>query len=589
MGNRDGFEAELAKLGADPNGGVALSAFLLNGRPDDALTWLTKNGLHSQAAELLAARLRFRQALEAADKSTAAEKGDTPMAAGLFKAGLLARLGERKPARELFDNLAGKVKPEERPDVLQSIMVAEYNAGFRDEAFARAATLMAKVEETDDTGVLLLMFQPVEIETGVAPWWTFLRRKFPKDDAAATLKRMRDLFGRKMPARDAAALLKEMADAAAGVKDEEREPWLHCTAETCRLLGRDDLLEGYLEKWAAAGGDGRAWLRLGDAAAGNKRWKDAAERYKRAWEKDRAAALPLYLHGQALTRAGQEKDGRRWMEVAELLSLGSEERLAAFAASLDERGLDDAAGRQWERLGRVSLLSSAYDGYVARALAEKAVAAKDYLKAATYLRREVLCDLWQSAEDIEGHLWLVAAEHRYRARGLAAAGRFDDMRKEMKTLLDREPGHIDLCIDLVSELTKRGRKQEADELFARVYPVQDAVCKEFPQSAWAHNNVAWLAVRCKREFDLALEHARKGVELDPDNAGHIDTLAEVYFQRGDKDKAVELMKKCLEIQPKYEYFRKQLKRMQAGDRDADVPPETTPGSATTFRSLIAGP
>ena len=118
-------------------------------------------------------------------------------------------------------------------------------------------------------------------------------------------------------------------------------------------------------------------------------------------------------------------------------------------------------------------------------------------------------------------------------------------------------------------------------------PLQDAVCKEFPRSGWSHNNTAWLAVRCKRDLDAALEHARKGVEYEPENAGHLDTLAEVYFQRGDKDKAVELMKKCLEMQPKYDYFRKQLKRMQAGDRDADVPPEATTGSA--MRALRALP
>jgi Flp pilus assembly protein TadD len=588
LGNGEGFEAELTKLAADPNAGLALSVFLLNGRPDDALTWLTKHNWHARAADLLAARLCFRPALDTADKTTDTEKVFDPTTARLFKAGLLARLGERKLARELFDKLAAEAPPEAAAGVLQAIMVAEYNAGFKDEAFARAATLMAKVEQKDDRGILNLLYQPYDIEMGVGPWWTLLRQKFPRDDAAATLKRVRDLLGRKLPARDAAALLKDMADAAAKLKPEEREPLLYCAAETCRALDRDDLLEGYLEKWAAVSKEGRPWLRLGDVAAGNKRWKQAAERYKKSWERDRSNALPLYLHGRALVRAGQEKEGRRWMEVAQTLPLGSEDHLCNFAGSLAERGLDEAAGRQWQRVARLSLLSSAYDGYVARALAEKAIADKDYLKAATYFRREALHDLWEPAfDDIEGHLWLVAAERRYRARGLAAAGRFDDMRKEIKALLEIDPGNIELCIDMVSELTKRGRKKEADELFARVYLAQDAVCKEFPKSGWAHNNTAWLAVRCKHDLDAALDHARKGVELEPNNAGHLDTLAEVYFQRGDKEKAVELMKKCIERQPKYEYFRKQLKRMQAGDRDADVPPEPTTGSA--MRALLAGP
>jgi hypothetical protein len=48
-------------------------------------------------------------------------------------------------------------------------------------------------------------------------------------------------------------------------------------------------------------------------------------------------------------------------------------------------------------------------------------------------------------------------------------------------------------------------------------------------------------------------------------------LAEVHFQRGDQAKAVELEKKCIALEPKAEIFRKQLKRMEAGDRDAPVP------------------
>ena len=78
------------------------SAFLLNGRPDEALGWLTKQNEHATAAELLSARLRYRDALDAADRPVPAEKGGDPTAARLFKAGLLARMGERKKAPRDF-------------------------------------------------------------------------------------------------------------------------------------------------------------------------------------------------------------------------------------------------------------------------------------------------------------------------------------------------------------------------------------------------------------------------------------------------------------------------------------------------------
>jgi tetratricopeptide (TPR) repeat protein len=586
-GDRDGFAAELAKARDDTRGQVTSSTFLLNGRPDDALTWLRKRNDHAEAAELLAARLRFREALDEIDGVKTADKGPNQWMAWQYKAQLLARLGERKKAREVFDKLWAEVPPEAGSALASSILMAEYNAGFKEEAFARAAALMAKVEENGDWTTLNALFQSTDMDVSVEPWWHFLRGKFPKDDAAATLKRMRRLFARATPAREIADLLREMADEAAKRKDEERGPWLQCVADTCRVLGRDDLREVYLEKWAAAGGDARAWQRLGDLAADAGRWKDAAERYRRGWEKDRGNALLLYLRGRALARDGQEKEGKRWTEVAEAMPLGNEQRLAALAQGLSERGLDEAAGRVWERLSRVALGDSGFTPAAARGMAERAAAAKDYARAVTWARREVLYYLADPVADgPEGLMGLVTTERRYQALAHAAAGRLDEMRQEVNAGLDVLP-EIESTIDLVTELTRRGHKKDADDLFARVYAAQDAVCKDRPDSGWAHNNTAWLAVRCKRNLDAALDHANKAVALEPDMSSHLDTLAEVHFQRGDKDRAVELEKKCVAMQPAYEYFRKQVKRMQAGDRDAGLPPE--PASGSLYRSLGEGP
>src|SRR5262249_50656808 len=150
-------------------------------------------------------------------------------------AGLLARLGRRKEARELFDQLASEPDAQE---VLQSVMAAEYSAGFKDEAFARAASLLAKAQ-ADDHSAVVLLFQSSPLEANVESWWKFLRKKFPQDNTAATLKRLRDLSDHKMPARDEAALLKEMADEAASLKDDERGPWLAGVVDNCRGLNRE--------------------------------------------------------------------------------------------------------------------------------------------------------------------------------------------------------------------------------------------------------------------------------------------------------------------------------------------------------------
>ena len=60
--------------------------------------------------------------------------------------------------------------------------------------------------------------------------------------------------------------------------------------------------------------------------------------------------------------------------------------------------------------------------------------------------------------------------------------------------------------------------------------------KDYPDSAYAHNSAAWVMANCRRDLDAALKHAEKAVKVEPKSAGYIDTLAEVTFRRGDRDK-----------------------------------------------------
>jgi len=70
-----------------------------------------------------------------------------------------------------------------------------------------------------------------------------------------------------------------------------------------------------------------------------------------------------------------------------------------------------------------------------------------------------------------------------------------------------------------------------------------------------------------------LTHAKRAVELRPDDASVRDTLAEVHFRRGEFAQAIAQMEECLRLAPERAYFRKQLERFRAGDRDSDPPEE----------------
>jgi tetratricopeptide (TPR) repeat protein len=285
--------------------------------------------------------------------------------------------------------------------------------------------------------------------------------------------------------------------------------------------------------------------------------------------------LPLYLAGDALVKAGQGKEGKKLIEQSHWVLLAEAPGRFAFLRALAERGYMEAAERESELLLRVSEPNTYYSGAAIRCLAVAAAARKDYLKAAEGFEQSMLRCLHPYTSFVQAGAYanVPAQVHQLRASGLLAEGRFEEARKQIQLAQASSPGSVDLPIALVPALDKGGHKKEAAALFEKSFAAYEKVCRDYPRCSWAHNSAAWLAACCRRNLDKALEHADKAVELAPTNAGYLDTLAEVRFQRGEKDKAIAMQKRAIEIDPKKTYYRKQLRRLEAGDPSAERPPE----------------
>jgi tetratricopeptide (TPR) repeat protein len=283
----------------------------------------------------------------------------------------------------------------------------------------------------------------------------------------------------------------------------------------------------------------------------------------------------LYLQGWALTRAGRAKEGQALTDLAHWLPLGSQFQRALFAEELTKRDQLDAARRERDLVLRVGWYRMWYVGNVLNYVARDAVARKDYARAAAFYERGVVGCLRVGSQFVDASAYLIVPQlvHQYRARAHLAAGKVGEALAEAKVCLDLVPGNIDLAVQLVPELDKAGRKADGDALYEKAAAVHKALCTDYPKGAFAHNSVAWLAACCRRDLDVALEHAKKATDLAPQTAGYLDTLAEVYFQRGDTAKAIECMKKCRTMDPHKAYFTKQLKRFEAGDRMVPPPDE----------------
>ena len=155
------------------------------------------------------------------------------------------------------------------------------------------------------------------------------------------------------------------------------------------------------------------------------------------------------------------------------------------------------------------------------------------------------------------------AAHGARARELLRAGKTAEAIEELHQAEAVQPTNIQVALDCDAALRGHGAAAEADALYQRMLQRHEALCRDFPRSGTYHNDLAWLAANLDRDLDEALAHALRAVELEPQSAGILDTLAEVQFRRGNRAEAVRLAQRCLEMEPDGEHYKKQLARFVA--------------------------
>jgi predicted Zn-dependent protease len=554
--------------GAWHNAWYSAKALLLNDRPNEALTFLGSR--RAEAFEILCAQMRFREALDLVDKAKEEATAEAPLLE-VLQARTLYQLGEKNKSAKLLADLAGRIRQGENATWPEKLIEVEYRLGLEEQAFEHCARALSMTKDAGRQIRLMEKVFPSHGETAASLWF-FRRQKASEEPPATTMRRLRDVLEGKLRDRelkDFLALPPNWApprDQLAKGTIARLEVFLNAEMD---LDAKLELISAITDHVAPYQG----YMHFGDHLAGQKQWMKAAEYYAKAWNVDQKELLPLYLRGWALLQAGEEKEGKRLMELAHWLPLGNESLRARFLRDLARRHHRDAVLREAELLSRVSVPGSFHAGDGFHQLAIDALRRGDHDKTAAYYERAMLRCLQAQTNfaDTTAYLAVPHFVHRHRARALIEANRIDEALKEADLCLAALPGNSDLQALLVPELAKRGRTVEAEALFARCYDLYAKLCQECPNSAWAHNGLAWLCASTRRRLDAGLDHARKAVELEPTHPGYRDTLAEIHFQRGDKDKAIAESKRSIARDDKRVYFKKQLKRFEAGDPQAELP------------------
>ena len=493
----------------------------------------------------------------------------------------LRMAGEDQRAGELTDAALAAIAARPANDVPKFVVAAnlmeiEVAAGRPEAADALAAKLLALNLNTGDNPDVVISWLYRDQDTIAVLLWKALRKQFPAEDRLAALKHLRRLLTGKPDAKAVEELrgLAARAESDLAVDDDDSPDDESSDSPARKLLalatlfhhdGEGKLTAKYLARIPAAGVAARTLIDQGNLYAEDKQWKEAARSYEAAWNKDRRSASALYLQGWAQTKNGAEAEGRKRMELALSVPLADGESRNDLLRTLVRLHQDEEAARQRQWVLRTAAM---HERPIVVALVDMGEAAAEKPEAAG------MATLWQrvAVELLGGNVFLSetrfylqfsASAHNARARELLRAGKTAEGIEELHRAEAIQPSNLQLALDCDPDLRKHGAADEAEALYRRMLERHEALCRDFPNSGTYHNDLAWLAANLDRDLDKALAHALRAVAIEPQSAGILDTLAEVQFRRGDRAEAVRLAKRCLEMDPEGEHYKKQLARFEA--------------------------
>ena len=322
--------------------------------------------------------------------------------------------------------------------------------------------------------------------------------------------------------------------------------------------------------------------------------EELAERFR-----DRFEQSPQLLYRLAEASRAQGDDEKASQIAARALALNAEEPRSHIevAVSLRDRGLIDWAENEFRHVISLGPAGSPTVLFAQSALSEmlhdqgRSLAAAEVLEGAieaidkdpAILERYNFsrsAGSWRSRYHYFYSLHFAETENRDKQKEhLRAGAKADPTDADVLIAMHRLPDADDAWRKETSSLIAAAADHYRREAAAfqrdleRFREQQNAPLIESLKSelATSYNQLAWLIGNTEGDYDEAIRASRRSLELKPDYAAFLDTLARCYFTAGDLDNAIKHQQRAIELEPHSGQTQAQLQLfLQAKEKKAEA-------------------
>lgn len=472
--------------------------------------------------------------------------------------GFLERRGIMKPIEEVFVPKMLELAKEDL-DSFQALLDSCFSPTMRISQAPESAVLVAEAYCQDDA---VLWGGIVESAFGLRDspnpsyqkWFDLLAELYPEEKRLEVLRKTLQLF-RRLPINE-----KDLAEMDLLIEkhfQNEKKDDKEANRRLMILLAMQTQVGRYSEWLAGEGGnlDARELM-------AQERWKEAADQWNEL-AKMRPDDIENVIWAAACYRKADMLDEAKKLErLMDFLIMGDVGTMYNIALTYESTGFRELASMWKQHQLNCSRADNSLLGTLFL-LADKFLLDGNYQQARAYYDAYMLAVVCGQAN---GTLTII---HRYRNKSRIAEG-FSMLAKDRtRALAILQECHQGFSADasLADEffplLRKNRLMQQHDEWFEKSWQAMMDLAKRFPKDDNIRNSAAWLASRCIRRLDDAEEQSKIALELRPMQAAYLDTMAEIWFARGNRAKAVEWSRKAIVSDPTQEPLKEQYFRFQS--------------------------